>query len=154
MKRICFVAGMLLALNVAHAVELYRWVDKNGVVHYSEHPNPEAEKIRVGAAVPGNASEVEDASLPYQLRMAHQNFPVTLYVFDACGDTCGQARDFLKKRRVPFVEIMLKTPEDWAGLKQKSGSDSAPTVSIGRNWIKGFQAESWNSELDAAGYPK
>ncbi len=153
MKWICLLAGML-ALNAALAVELYRWVDKNGVVHYSENPIPEAEKVKIGAPVPGTASEVEDASLPYETRLAHQNFPVTLYVYDTCEDACNQARNYLKQRHVPFTEVNLKTAEDWAAFKQKSGSDVAPTISIGHTWMKGFQSQSWGNELDAAGYPK
>ncbi len=153
MRWIWLVAGML-ALNAAQAVELYRWTDKNGVVHYSETPVPDAEKVRIGTQAPGTASDVEDASLPLETRKAHQNFPVTLYVFEGCGDVCVQARDFLKKRRVPFTEVNLKTPDDWAAFKQKSGSTVAPTISIGRTWLEGYQASGWGAELDAAGYPK
>ncbi len=153
MKWMCLMAGML-ALNAAQGAELYRWMDKNGVVHYSENPAPDAEKIRIGAPVAGTASEVEDATLPYEARIAHQNFPVTLYVFENCDDTCNQARNFLKKRRVPFTEVTVKTADDLAAFKQKSGSDVAPTISIGRTWLKGFHAQNWGDELDAAGYPK
>ncbi len=151
MKRICLAMGALLALNTAQAVELYRWVDKDGVMHYSEHPNPEAEKVQLG--IPA-ASGVEDATLPFETRQAHQRFPVTMYVDDACADSCKQAREFLKKRRVPFSEVVMKTEEDLAAFKQKSGTDTVPTISIGRTWLKGFQSQDWNNELDAAGYPK
>jgi uncharacterized protein DUF4124 len=34
----------------AHAATLYKWVDENGVVHYSDRPEPGAEKIHVNAA--------------------------------------------------------------------------------------------------------
>ncbi len=151
MKRFCLVLGMLLASNAAQAVELYRWVDKDGVMHYSEHPAPEAEKVQIG--IPA-VSGVEDATLPYETRMAHMKFPVTLYVTESCIDTCNQARDLLKKRRVPFSEVVLKTEEDLASFRQKSSTDIVPTISIGRTWLKGFQSQDWNGELDAAGYPK
>jgi hypothetical protein len=29
-----------------------------------------------------------------------------------------------------------------------------PALTIGKTWLKGFQAEQWNNELDFAGYPK
>lgn len=154
MKRIWLVAGMLLAFNVAQAVELYRWVDKDGVVHYSETPHPEADKIRIGTPIAGTASEVEDASLPVETRLAHRNFPVTMYVFESCVDMCNMARDFLKKRHVPYSEITLKTKEDLDGFRQKSGTDIVPTISVGRDWLKGFHPQEWGDELDAAGYPK
>jgi hypothetical protein len=33
----------------AHAEELWRWVDENGVVHYSDRPHPGAERIQLRA---------------------------------------------------------------------------------------------------------
>jgi glutaredoxin len=152
MKVFFIVAGMLLALNAAQATEMYRWVDKNGVMHYGDKSREDAEKIRLGGY--DAASGVDDASLPYATRVARKNFPVTLYVAERCADICNQARDYLKKRRVPFAEVMLKTEEEFAAFKQKSGTENVPTISVGRNWLKGFQSEDWRNELDAAGYPK
>jgi len=88
------------------------------------------------------------------VRLARKNFPVILYVSEKCGESCKQARDFLDKRHVPFAETELKTQEEIDDFKQKSGSDSVPVLSVGRNWLKGFQAGQWQDELDAAGYPK
>jgi glutaredoxin len=153
MKWICLLAGVL-ALNAAQAAELYRWVDKDGVVHYSETPHLDAEKLRIGSSPAGTASEVEDATLPFDVRLAHKNFPVTLYVFNPCDDSCNFARNFLKKRRVPFSEVTLKTKEDVDNFKQQSGTDMVPTLSVGHAWLKGFQPNDWNNELDSAGYPK
>jgi len=77
MKR--FVLLVCLA-NISlglQAGELYRWVDPSGNVHYSDE-------------VPSGATQVEtkklsdaaapNENLPYETRLARQNFPVTLYV--------------------------------------------------------------------------
>ena len=152
MKMICLVAGMLLAVNAAQATEVYRWVDRDGGMHYLDKPREGAEKVRLGGH--DAASGVEDASLPYETRMAKKSFPVTLYVTDRCTDLCNQARDFLKKRRIPFSEVVLSSEQEVAAFKQKSGAEGVPTASVGRTWLKGFQADNWRNELDAAGYPK
>lgn len=54
----------LLAAPVGQAAEeVYRWVDEDGVVHYSDQPHPGAEKLRIesapapGARLPANAAE-------------------------------------------------------------------------------------------------
>lgn len=40
-----------LAVPVAQAAaEVYRWVDENGVVHYSDQPHPGAERLRIESA--------------------------------------------------------------------------------------------------------
>jgi len=41
---------MCLLSSLALAATVYRWVDENGVVHYSDQPHPNAEKLPVHAA--------------------------------------------------------------------------------------------------------
>jgi hypothetical protein len=41
---------LLLVGSVALAATVYRWVDEDGVVHYSDQPHPNAEKLQVHAA--------------------------------------------------------------------------------------------------------
>jgi hypothetical protein len=41
---------LCLACSLALAATVYRWVDENGVVHYSDQPHPNAEKLQVHAA--------------------------------------------------------------------------------------------------------
>jgi len=43
------VTLMLFACSLALAQTVYKWVDENGVVHYSDQPHPNAEKIHVKA---------------------------------------------------------------------------------------------------------
>jgi Domain of unknown function (DUF4124) len=48
MRKLVFTL-MSLACSVALAQAVYKWVDENGVVHYSDQPHPNAEKIHVKA---------------------------------------------------------------------------------------------------------
>jgi len=41
---------MLLGCTLAFAQTVYKWTDENGVVHYSDQPHANAEKIRVQTA--------------------------------------------------------------------------------------------------------
>jgi hypothetical protein len=38
---------MSLACSVALATTVYRWVDENGVIHYSDQPHPNAQKLQI-----------------------------------------------------------------------------------------------------------
>ena len=40
----------MLVCSAALAATVYKWVDENGVVHYSDQPHPNAEKLQVHAA--------------------------------------------------------------------------------------------------------
>lgn len=153
MKLQLIVAGTLAALlGSAQAGETYRWVDKSGKVHYGDTRAPDAAEVEKKKF--STAPATGDEELSFDTRRAKQNFPVTLYVTDNCADPCKQSRDLLSQRGIPFTEKNLATQKEIDAFKQMSGADSVPGLSVGRNWLKGFQAEKWHNELDAAGYPK
>lgn len=133
------------------AGEIYRWVDPSGIVHYSDVPNADAERIDTKKS---SEADTPGENLPYETVRAQENFPVTLYVGPGCGETCNQARSLLSKRGIPFAEKSLKTREDVEAFRRVSGIDGIPVLSVGKTYLRGFLAEQWQSELDIAGYPK
>jgi hypothetical protein len=152
MKRIVsLLACLMIVPSGVQAGELFRWVDADGRVYYSDTPPTDAAKAE-RKKLSDDASQNED--LPYAARLAQQNFPVTLYVGSGCGETCDQARSLLTKRGIPFSERSLKTKEDVDAFKKLSGIEGVPVLAVGKTYLRGFLAEQWNSELDIAGYPK
>jgi hypothetical protein len=153
MKRIVLLLACLAVLPLlTQAGELYRWVDSSGKVYYGDVLPPNALQVEV-KKFPKDTSSNE--YLPYETLRAKQNFPVTLYVGNGCGELCDQARGLLNKRGVPFDEKSLKTKNDIDAFKQLSGFDAfVPTLTVGKNFLKGYVESQWNSELDIAGYPK
>ncbi|OIQ99793.1 hypothetical protein GALL_181900 [mine drainage metagenome] len=149
--RSAFLLICLAMLTNAQAAELYRSIDKDGKVHYSDSPligSEDVAKLNLGN------EPVPDENLPYETRVAMQNFPVTLYSFPDCGSVCADARDLLNKRGIPFTEKSLVKKEDIDAFHAASGNSLLPSATVGKTWLKGFLAEQWNSELDIAGYPK
>lgn len=71
MRRLLFTL-MSLACTAAFATTIYKWVDENGVVHYSDQPHENAQKLQVtgaqtfsssAAAVPApNLGSAEDSN--------------------------------------------------------------------------------------------
>ncbi len=47
MKRRVLFTLMCLACPVVLATTVYKWVDENGVIHYSDQPHPNAQKLQV-----------------------------------------------------------------------------------------------------------
>ncbi len=150
MKRYFLLMSLLVLANV-QAGELYRSVDKEGKVHYSDSPLPDTEDVE---ELKFAKEPAQDESLPYETQRARQNFPVTLYSIPSCESACTQARDLLHKRGIPFTEKSLVTQEEIDAFRKDSGDSQVPAITIGKTWLKGFLAEQWNSELDIAGYPK
>jgi len=50
MRALAFTLMCLLCSLALAGATVYRWVDENGVVHYSDQPHANAEKLRVNAA--------------------------------------------------------------------------------------------------------
>jgi glutaredoxin len=138
-------------LSAAQATPLYKWVDSQGRVSYHDRPPPEDSGYRVEQKNlgSGGVSGADEA-----LEQAVKNFPVVLYSVPVCG-TCDLARLYLEKRKVPFTEKNLENnPALQQELKKKSGSLSAPTITIGEKVMNGYLESLLGGELDAAGYPK
>ena len=152
MKRIVLLAACLAIISsAARAGELYRWMDTNGIVHYSDTPPPHTEQAEI-IKISNSAGSDEDLS--FETRRAKQNFPVTLYVGSTCDELCDHGRSLLSKRGIPFTVKVMKTKEDVEALKQLSGIEGLPMLAVGKTYLGGFLAERWQSELDVTGYPK
>ena len=151
MKRFVLLLNCLLLIPVCiHAGELYRWVDKSGKAYYGDAPTADAEQIERMKLF--DTQDGDD--LPYETRLARQNFPVILYMASDCSEPCQKGRDLLSKRGIPFAEKILLTQKEIDDFKQQTGTNQVPTLAVGKAFLVGFLAEQWDSELDIAGYPK
>lgn len=148
------MVGLLMALcaSLAQAQTAYRWVDAEGKVHYSDRTPPktaqEVQEKKLNA--PAAARE-----LPYAVRQAANNYPVTLYVSPDCGAACKEGQRYLKQRGIPFSEKTVATNDEADALKRLlGGSDpSVPVLIVGSKVSRGYLQTDWASVLDAAGYP-
>lgn len=152
-----FVAllGIAVAMQDASAQQVFRQVDRNGKVSFSDQPPSTETRVAVPAGdAPAEAGGTgPGAALPYELRQVAQRFPVVLYTRDDCGP-CDAGRALLAARGVPFGERQIRTPDDSEAFLRLSGQDALPLLSIGSQQLKGFSDTTWSQYLDAAGYPK
>ena len=151
MKRWVLFPILVLACVAAQA-DLYRWLDADGKVQYSDQPPPanikQVEKMKATGGKPS------DAPLPYVLQQAVKNFPVTLYSSE-CGDACTRARQLLMKRGIPYTVMDATDPEAQEELRKLTGGPlEVPVLKVGRDALRGFEEGRWNTSLDAAGYPQ
>lgn len=142
--------GVLLLLPALSQAQMYRWVDDNGKVHYSDQaPATNAKSVQKQAAASGQSASPQ---LPYALQMAVKNFPVTLYTADGCK-ACGPARELLNKRGIPYKDVAVVTQQDVAKLKSVAGVEEVPVMTVGREVLTSFDSSAYQISLDAAGYP-
>ena len=135
----------------ALAQTLYRYVDPNGRVVYSDQPPPPAAKDAQTRQLPQNVIETD--AVPLQAREAAAHFPVTLYTFDC--DICRDAQALLVKRGVPFETVIVSEEQGAARLKALTGKQAAPVLTIGdKQVLQGYNEAQWQARLDDAGYPR
>ena len=143
---------VLPALAFAQA-NVYRWVDKDGKVHYSDTPPAEPAKSLTQKRVGGGYEQ--SSQLPYATQIAMQKSPVTLFTGADCGEPCRLGRDLLAKRGIPFSERDAQgNADDAEALKKLVGAIEVPVLTVGSSRVKGFEDGAWHSALDGAGYPR
>jgi glutaredoxin len=146
-------AAVVVATGVAaQGQQVYRYVDKEGRIVYSDRGPPSDAKDVQAKRMRGNL--IEDSATPIAAQQAQERFPVTLYSFN-CGEVCTQGEALLNRRGVPFATVNVETPEGAEQLNKMTGELRAPVLQVGdRTFVKGYSETQWNTALDEAGYPK
>jgi hypothetical protein len=143
--------GLALLLSAGSAsAQLFKWVDANGKIHFSDTPPPATAKpapLKNGSSV-GNAS----SDMPYALSNAMRNYPVTLYTTGSCAG-CDAGRAYLRGRGIPFSEKTVSNAGDLAKLNAAGGDGNLPLLVVGSAKASGYQQAAWESMLNVAQYP-
>src|ERR1700692_3341584 len=79
---------LISSLAAAQVQQVYRYIDVDGRVVYSDKPPPTGGKDAQAKLIGGNSIETSDLS--YATAQAQERYPVTLYTF-ACGVICDSA---------------------------------------------------------------
>jgi hypothetical protein len=151
----CLTAFTLLllisGLAAAQLQQVYRYIDIDGRVVYSDKPPPPNAKDAQAKRIGSNSIETSDLS--YATAQAQERYPVTLYSF-SCGVVCDTAQGVLNKRGVPHTVIDVSVGDGADRLKRLSGGLDAPTIQVGDQFATGFNEGKWQAMLTDAGYPK
>jgi glutaredoxin len=148
---LALVLGVVSGIASAQVQQVYRYVDVDGKVVYSDKPPPPNAKDAQAKRVTGNS--IETSALSYATQQAQERYPVTLYSF-SCGVVCDSAQGTLNKRGVPHTVIDVSAADGADKLKKLSGSLDAPALQVGDQYSVGFNEAKWQGMLTDAGYPK
>jgi Domain of unknown function (DUF4124) len=148
---LALLLGVASGVAGAQVQQVYRYVDVDGKVVYSDKPPPPNAKDAQSKRVSGNS--IETGEISFATQQAQERYPVTLYTF-ACGVVCDTAQGMLNKRGVPHTVIDVSVPDGAEKLKKLSGSLDAPALQVGEQYSIGFNETKWQGMLSDAGYPK
>jgi glutaredoxin len=156
MKEFTMASRFLLSLivfmmSVSAQAQVYKWVDADGKVTYSDVPPPKtAVKVETKSY---SSSDESSVALPFELSQAVKNMPVTFYSTPNC-QICDDGRNFLKQNGIPFSERTVTTNSDSEKLSSISGGAQLPVLLIGKTKLVGYGYTQWRSNLTQAGYPE
>lgn len=129
MKSWLFPLAMLFACPAAAGV--YKWIDAQGRVHYSDAPPQAAKTTQLRLQTYAGPAQVG--------RVAGADGGVTLYTTEWCG-VCKRAKAFMQQNGVPFREWDVEKTEFGAIKFRQLGGTGVPLITVGTEKMMGFDA--------------
>jgi len=166
-KLILFFVILFWGLIIAGATTagMYKWVDKNGVVHFSDFPPKDAASAGVVEIIPTYESDAQpeqqteketrkadiniDTVVPDPQEETNSQTPeVELYTTSWCP-YCHKARAFFSSRGIPFIEYDVEKDETAARRKrQLTNRKGVPFVVINGNKVYGYNEAAYIRALE------
>jgi hypothetical protein len=146
------VALLFAALDAQAQQTVYKWVDKDGKVQFSDTPPPGDVKDSAAKRMGGATSTRACCRTRPRSRQAQSRWCSMRRAIAASFARRGRA--LLTKRGVPFSEKDAKQSEVAAELKEMIGAAQVPVLKVGATPVKGYAEELWQDALDKAGYAK
>jgi hypothetical protein len=112
------------AAAAASAATVYKWVDENGVTHYSDQPHPGAQKIQLQAAQTYKAPAAQRIPAAYATRNAAPAGPV----YSTCVVTRPTSQEMFQNTQSVPASVHVE-PELRAGDRVAVFLDGAPVPS-------------------------
>lgn len=146
MKRIIALCALLACLP-ASAQQIYRWVDADGRVQYSDKPppgvksSPVQQRISSYAGTPTVSGAAQAGARP----------PITMYSTEWCT-YCRKARDFFARQGLRYTELDVEKSPAARADYQRLGGRGVPVILVGTQRMTGFSEEHMTRMLKAAGY--
>lgn len=133
-----FYSGLfLLVIPFLCIAEIYKTVDENGQVVFTDKPSVSAEQIEV------------DTSLIGTVESGHKSKQLVMYSTSWCG-VCKVARKYMQSKGIRYMEYDIeKMPSRQQEFKRLGGS-GVPLILVGTQKMKGFSATRLEAMLSQA----
>ncbi len=139
---VLFCFALFDGVMVSYA-EVYRWIDENGKVHFSDKPSKEHRVDRIRLKGINSYTDVTIKDLDDVIAAPAQK-RVILYSASWCG-VCKQAKFYFNQKGIQYreydIENNTKGERDFKKLKGKG----VPIILVGQKRMNGFSEDSFQS---------
>ncbi|MDE1465215.1 DUF4124 domain-containing protein [Spartinivicinus poritis] len=138
-----FITAMLA--NIASA-EIYRWVDQNGKVHFSDKKPQHKQVNTVNINQTNTYQNVELKPLgPSSVSTNRKrNKGVVMYSAEWCG-YCKVARNYFQSKNIPFKEYDIEKSQKGRDDFNKLGGGGVPLILVGKKRMSGFTQQRFDN---------
>lgn len=146
----------MLFSSVVNA-KIYKWVDANGVTHYSEEKPANIQtqefKIKSYDTVSFDTIDEDDENEEdsYKFKPIKRNLELTrtvrkkviMYSTQWCG-YCKKARKYFKKEGVRYTDYDIDKSKTARARYDKMGAKGVPVILVGKKRMNGFSEAGFN----------
>jgi glutaredoxin len=156
MKALCMVVAALLAIVAGSAwpQTIYRWVDGDGRVRYTNEKPPDGVKASpLQSRISSYAGTPTVVGKPPPLAAGGRGQPaeVKMYATDWCG-YCKKARDFMAKNGVRYTELDIEKSPAARAEYDRLGGRGVPVILVGAQRMNGYSEGHLAAMLKANGH--
>jgi len=144
--------AVLIFLPFTLFADMYKWIDENGNVHYTDSPPPGKKVKKLDLKInsitgPGVVSTIGKQS---PQSPAAGTAKVKLYTTTWCG-YCKRAKAYLQARGTSFQEIDVETSAQGQREFQALGGRGVPVILVGNQRMDGYSEGTLAGMLKQAG---
>jgi glutaredoxin len=151
MKRIIALCALLACLP-AEAQQVYRWVDGNGRVQYSDKPPPGVKAAAVQSRISSYSGTPTVTGMPSAGAKGMETRPaIKMYVTEWCT-YCKQARAYLSRQGIRHTELDVEKSAAARDEYQRLQGRGVPVILVGTQRMNGYSEDRLAQMLKAAGY--
>lgn len=147
---IAAIGALLTAVAAGSFAQVYRWVDANGRVHYTEKPPPGVAGKVVQPRINSYGGAPASSGARAASAAAASQPEVVMYATDWCP-YCRQARQHFARQGIAYREIDIEKSAAGRAEYDRLGGRGVPLVLVGSQRMQGFRAESFDRLLRSAG---
>ncbi|HEX7812619.1 MAG TPA: glutaredoxin family protein [Burkholderiales bacterium] len=142
--------AILVLVPLAPFADMYKWVDDNGKVHYTDNPPPgkKAKKLDLKVNSISGPAIVSTVGKPGS---ATSSAKIRLYTTTWCG-YCKKAKSYLQARGTPFQEIDVENSAQGRSEFSALGGRGVPVILVGNQRMDGYSEGTLAGMLKQAGF--
>ena len=126
-KKILYIGLSLLVIPFFSVAEIYKTVDENGRVIFSDQPSASAEQIEVDTSLIGTVETEQNAKR------------VIMYSTSWCG-VCKEARKYMQIKGIRYMEYDIEKMPSRQREFKRLGGKGVPLITVGTQKMSGFSA--------------